>query len=125
MKSILENVIIESEYIGNAVWGVDKWRSDKWEVSLYRDDAEIMIEFHLGEGNDGRGPEPADVIYALLSDSYAGSLSFEEFCAEYGYETDSRRAYATWEDCGRNARKLRVLFSEEEIRQLEVEFADY
>ena len=125
MKSILENVIIESEHIGNAVWGADKWRTDKWEVSLYRGEAKIMIEFHLGVGNNGRQPDLKEVIYALLSDGYAGSLSFEDFCSDFGYDTDSRKAFATWEACKESGEKLGKLFSGVEIEHLELEFTDY
>lgn len=126
MKSILENVVIESEYIGDAAWRpFSTHRSDKWEASLYRGEAKIFVEFYLGEGHNGREPELKEVVYALLNDSYAGSLIFDDFCSEFGYDTDSRRAFATWEDCERHARKLRVLFSPEEIAELEVEFAEY
>ena len=126
MKKILENVEIKSEFIGNAVWRpFSSFRSDKWECWLSRGDNKIFVVFHLGEGHEGREPELKDVIHALLSDSYAGSLSFEDFCEEFGYDTDSRRAYATWEDCERHARKLRVLFTPEEIEQLEAEFINY
>lgn len=126
MKTLLDNIEIESDFIGNAAWRpFSSHRSDKWEVWLYRGEAKIMIEFHLGEGNDGRAPELKEVIFALLSDSYAGGLSFEDFCSDFSYNTDSRRAYATWEDCVTSGDKLRVLFTPEEIEQLEVEFAEY
>ena len=126
MKTLLDNIEIESEYIGNAAWRpFSSHRSDKWEVSLYRGESKISVDFHLGEGNDGREPEPIEVIYSLLCDGQAGSLSFEDFCSDFGYDTDSRRAYATWEACGVNAGKLRVLFAPDEIAELEVEFVNY
>ena len=126
MKTLLDNIEIQSEYIGNAVWRpFGSHRSDKWEVWLYRGEAKISFDFYLGEGNNGREPELKEVIYALLSDSYAGSISFEDFCSEFGYDTDSRRAYTTWERCGVNARKLRVLFTPEEIADLEEDFFNY
>lgn len=126
MKSILKEIQIESEYIGNAVWRpFGSYRSDKWEVTLYRGESKITVEFHLGEGREGREPELKEVILALLNDSQAGELSFEDFCSHCGYDTDSRRAYATWEVCGRTREKLGVLFSPDEIDLLEVEFTEY
>ena len=126
MKSILKEIEIESEYIGNAAWRpFSSHRSDKWEVSLYRGENKIFVEFHLGEGCEGREPELKEVIYALLNDSYAGSIRFEDFCSEFGYDTDSRRAFATWEACKVTREKLGKLFSPDEIAEFEVEFQDY
>lgn len=126
MKSILDSIEIESEYIGNAAWRpFSSHRSDKWEVFLYRGNNKISVDFYLGEGNDGREPKLKEVIYALLSDSQAGSMSFENFCSEFGHDTDFRRAYATWEACGVSAEKLGKLFSPDEIEQLEEEFINY
>lgn len=39
-------------------------------------------------------PSPAAVLYCLLSDAAAGSELFADFCAELGYDEDSRRALA-------------------------------
>lgn len=126
MKTLLDNIEIESEYIGNAVWRpVGSHRSDKWEVWLYRGEAKISVDFYLGEGHNGRAPELVEVVYSLLCDYQAGSMSFEDFCGDYGYDTDSRKAFATWEACGVNAGKLGKLFSADEIAELEVEFTDY
>lgn len=47
--------------------------------------------------------DPKGVLYSLLSDSQAGSESFEEFCSNFGYENDSRKAYKTWEACVKNS----------------------
>lgn len=44
-------------------------------------------------------PVAADVLSCLLSDAQSGSESFEEFCGNYGYDTDSRKAHATWTTC--------------------------
>ena len=49
-------------------------------------------------------------FYCFLSDAASGLLSFEEFCREFGYDTDSRTAYRTWQACQRSSRKaLRLL----------------
>ena len=131
MKNILENIEIESEYIGNAVWRpFSSHRFDKWEVFLHRrksDSVHVFFlgDFHLGEGNNGREPELREVIFALLSDGQAGSLSFEDFCFDFGYDTDSRRAFAVWEACKESGEKLRKIFSSVEIEHLELEFTDY
>jgi hypothetical protein len=54
-----------------------------------------------------KAPTAASVLHSLMRDSSAASQSFDSWCSEYGYDTDSRKAYATYEACQRNADKLR------------------
>lgn len=57
-----------------------------------------------------KAPEPASVLHGILLDSEACSQSFAHWCMDYGYDEDSRKAYATYEACQKNADKLaRVL----------------
>lgn len=52
---------------------------------------------------DGRAPiapSVADVVSCLLSDcSSASNDTFESFCSEFGYDTDSRKALKTYKAC--------------------------
>ena len=51
-----------------------------------------------------------NAFYCFLSDAASGLLSFADFCREFGYDTDSRTAYRTWQACQRASRKaLRLL----------------
>lgn len=51
-------------------------------------------------------PEPASVLHSLLLDSDACNQSFAHWCMDYGYDEDSRKAYATYEACQKNADNL-------------------
>ncbi len=54
-------------------------------------------------------PNAASVLSSLIGDSICSLESFEDFCAELGYDTDSRKALATYLACqesGAAARKL-------------------
>jgi hypothetical protein len=44
--------------------------------------------------------------------------NFEEFCANYGYDTDSRKAYSTWREVQEQNDKLARLFTIAELEQL-------
>ena len=44
-------------------------------------------------------PRVDDVLDCLLSDAQAGEQAFEDFCADLGYDPDSRRAERTWRAC--------------------------
>lgn len=54
-------------------------------------------------------PEPEDILSALRMDAEFGDRSFEEFCEEFGYDTDSRRAERTWKTCQRTKERLRSI----------------
>lgn len=40
--------------------------------------------------------------------------NFHDFCSEYGYDEDSRKAFKTWESCIELAHKLRTVITQEE-----------
>lgn len=48
-----------------------------------------------------------DVLYCLVSDADATEMSFSEWCDNFGYNSDSRKAFRTYELCQKNADKLR------------------
>lgn len=49
-------------------------------------------------------------FYCLVSDGIAGDQSFEDFCTDLGYDTDSRSARKTWKACGKQAEKLGKIY---------------
>jgi hypothetical protein len=70
-------------------------------------------------------PDPRDVFYSLLSDASFVAYSFEDFCAELGYDEDSRKAYEIFKQTQETARKLRNAFGDETLERLRELFADY
>jgi hypothetical protein len=103
----------------------DNWEADKWIFQLQgcafdyytglglRDKEET--DYHLESPYDttcGRGirkPSVYDLFYALCLDALLGDDTFEHFCANCGYDEDSRRAYATWQACQETAKQLERL----------------
>lgn len=55
-------------------------------------------------------PDVADVVSSLLSDSRGALDPFEDWCAELGYATDSRKALATYIECQRTRTQMYLLF---------------
>jgi hypothetical protein len=55
-------------------------------------------------------PDLDGVMSCLVSDATAGQATFRDFCDDFGYDEDSRRAYATWQACQRTWDKLARLF---------------
>lgn len=51
-----------------------------------------------------------NAFYSFVSDAVAGSETFDNFCSELGYSTDSREAEKTWKKCQKQLIKLRKIF---------------
>ena len=96
------------------------WIHDAYSVELICDGRTIVVPWRQGVGfrkkspiNPYKGtpvpPKVEAVLSSLLSDARAGSLTFEDFCGEFGYDTDSREAMATYLECQEMATKVRRL----------------
>lgn len=72
-----------------------------------------------------QAPHPADLLHSLILDSSAAEQSFASWCDEFGYDTDSRKALATYEACQQEADKLRGFFARETLGSLTDALQDY
>lgn len=104
----------------------EDWPGDAshWHVTLRRNDASLTTTYSMGSAHTG-GPELQDVLNCMLSDAQCGEYDFADFCAELGYDEDSRKAERTWRECRRMAKRLTGLFDSAELGGLRELFADY
>ncbi len=51
-----------------------------------------------------------NAFYCFISDSVSGSYSFEDFCSEFGYDTDSRQAEKIHRKCVKQLDKLKKIY---------------
>lgn len=72
-----------------------------------------------------KAPHPADVLCSLILDSSAAEQTFESWCSDFGYDTDSRKALNTYEACQQNTDKLRRIFTHAQIEALRDALQDY
>jgi hypothetical protein len=125
-KILKKDVPAKITYVGFFDGG--EWVHDKWSVLF--DSLEEPIEFRTGIGHRkipahiereyGKrnqsyllkkhgNPTPPDidsVIYSLVMDYMAGQDTFKDFCSDFGYDTDSRKALETYLACQGNGLKL-------------------
>ena len=59
---------------------------------------QMTIEYSQGSAHT-KTPTAADVLDCLAMDSSGDLSSFEDFCSEYGYDEDSRKAEALFKAC--------------------------
>lgn len=78
----------------------DDWqqKATGWHCTLRYQGRQHSFDFWQGPAISGE-PDCSGVLECLLSDAQAGEQSFDEFCSEFGYDQDSRKAEKTWEAC--------------------------
>ena len=81
--------------------------STHWRCTLRRTEPrrQMTVAFSMGPAHLGE-PVAMEVLYCLLVDAQALDLSFDEWCSDFGYDTDSRRALATYKACRHAGEKL-------------------
>jgi len=69
-------------------------------------------------------PNAASVLCSLIVDSSASSMIFDEWCSDFGYDTDSRKALETYMLCQQIANKVQRLFGHvlKELREILSEY---
>ena len=78
-----------------------------WKVQLRYDGRQMTTPFYTGSALGE--PTLRDVLECLLSDESSADQSFEEWCSDYGYDTDSRQAERTYKAVRSKSKKLRRL----------------
>ena len=84
-----------------------------WTVTLRYKRRKMTVPYFTGSAIT-REPDAADVLDCLLSDAsgYDAARGFEDWCADYGYDTDSRSAEHTYQQIERQSKKLRVFLGD-------------
>lgn len=92
----------------------DEWqrKANGYRVTLRYRGRQMSLDYWMGSAHTS-APDSASVISSLLLDSSALDQSFEDFCSEFGYDTDSRKAEATYRACKSSGEKLRKLLGDD------------
>jgi hypothetical protein len=70
-------------------------------------------------------PTQASVLYCLLLDAESGSMSFDDFCDNFGYNNDSISDFKTYQACMAITKQVQKLFTYSERQQLQELLQDY
>lgn len=98
----------------------DEWqrRSNGYRVCFTYSRRQTCFDFWQGSGIT-HDPKANDVMSCLVSDANAGMATFDDFCNEFGYDTDSRKAEQTWQACQRIGKQLSHLFGADYTEAME------
>ena len=93
---------------------------DHYRCTLLAGRSRMTIVFSKGSGHNGVWPTIPEVLDCLASDasSVDNAGSFEDWCADFGYSTDSRTAKKTFDVVERQARSLRKLLGDSAFETL-------
>lgn len=92
---------------------------DRYTITLRKEQRRLTFAFwnSLHAQQTGEPLTAYDVLACLSSDAFCPD-TFEDFCAEYGYDVDSRKAWSTFLRCAQFAQRLHAFFTEEELQDL-------
>jgi hypothetical protein len=96
------------------------WEADHWSVTLRRAKrgdlpaARMTVSFSMGIGHGGKHPSTDDVLDSIASDAagFENAQSFEDWAADYGFDTDSRKAERIFRAVEREAKRLRAFLGD-------------
>jgi hypothetical protein len=106
LKDLIErdNVRITATY-GAAPLLEDWPDAHPYGVTLRRKRRQMSTPFYMGSALTDE-PTAEDVLESLLLEYQAGRQTFEDYCADYGYDVNSHKAHATWEACRKSGDEL-------------------
>lgn len=94
----------------------DKDQRDIYNCVLKNASHRFRFTFGQSIANTGTHPTTYDVL-ACLTKYDVGT--FENFCSDFGYDTDSRKAYKIYKAVLREWKNIELLFTPEQIEQLQ------
>lgn len=70
-------------------------------------------------------PDAADMLYCITLDASAADYSFDDWCAECGYDNDSRKAEHIYQQCRRQSQDARRILGAELLKDAADILQDY
>lgn len=124
-KELIKDLKVEIELIdyGKMDWDIfDKDNRNIYKVTFKRNGKQTSIKYGQSLTNTWEGIEPDlyDVLTVVGSEQsiFYNNESFEDFCDELGYDSDSRGVYKRYQAFQKQAKGLAKIFEEKEIWSL-------
>jgi hypothetical protein len=98
----------------------DREQRNIYRLALTRKDSRIRYSTRFGASihmtQNRIDPTSYDLLTCITKNDPG---SFEDFCSEYGYDTDSRSAMRTYHKVKRDWMKVEKFFSQDELNELD------
>lgn len=99
----------DKDYLHDAFTCTLKNKLHRYRFTFYQSRSEST-------GDGGKLPTAYDVLACLEKNEVN---DFEDFCSNYGYDSDSRKAYKTYKAVLKEWKNVELLFSPEQIELLQ------
>jgi hypothetical protein len=83
-----------------------------WRCTLTYQGRRMSVQYHMGSAHKGK-PDLLSVLGSLFLDASSGDVDFSDFCSEFGYDADSRKAEKTWKACASMHVRLHKLLGQD------------
>ncbi len=89
-----------------------------YNITVSNGEASVRFKYNTSINDYKNGKnymESEDLRFALecfLSDATAGDMRFDDFCGEFGYDTDSRKAEKTYKECIKQCVRAQFIFTD-------------
>lgn len=131
ISATFRNYTISATYVGDkaAPFNDDKYQNynnHRVTVRSAKTRARVQFEFWASLA-DPELRKPSDLRNAFecfLSDAIAGEQDFAEFCSEFGYDEDSRKAERIHKACQRATAKAHRLLGADDLYDLASQLRD-
>lgn len=120
----------------------DEWKHFLWSCELITTKGRVTVDFKMGLGHvhksnqwlsrysdhhqaKPKAPKIEDILHSLIFDQEAMHMSFNDWCDTFGYDQDSIKAFRIYQDCCESGKKLDILYTREQIRDIKEALQDY
>ena len=111
-----ESLEISSKLTGTAEgFSAPRQYNNVFAVTVTNGGIAETFEYHISVHDTEKGKKALtdedhiSAFYCFLGDAISGGQSFEEFCADMGYDEDSRKAEKIWHECEKAPQKAENL----------------
>lgn len=113
-KATFKNFEIKASYKGNKKWDCDgnNFNNHMITVKNIDTDQKITFEYWASIANPELKKEYdiLNAFYCFVSDAVGADGTFENFCSEFGYDSDSRAAEKIYKKCIKQLEKLKKIY---------------
>lgn len=99
---------------------LDDWqqKADKWTITLKYKGRRMTTPYFTGPLYESE-PRVDDILRSLFLDAFATEVDFNDWCGEFGYDPEDKKAKKVYLSCKRSGERLKKLLGEdfEEIQE--------
>lgn len=113
------DVSMAAKHLGERLDTTDgNWPHDLWQCTFRMDGRKATFEYRAGLGHEGKRPVEGAVLECLLLDTDSIEEPFDEWCSNFGFDSDSRKAEQMYLACQRTAEQMENLFGGPFLRRM-------